>query len=123
MYYASRVLQRLVLCMVVGATVVYWAMLIAITTSVTINQKLVNHQYTDTTKVNDLISRAIHSQSLVVLRWAIIAAVMTFAILLIKRYRKFEKRVVVDSVVIVGFCVVSVTFSQMLVRAFAKSLG
>lgn len=71
-----------------------------------------NNTFKDPNAVNKDVARILDNQSLMVLRWVIIASVITALLLVIKRYRKYEKPLMIDSGVILLFCLVSVMLSQ-----------
>jgi hypothetical protein len=122
LYYISRAAQRAALFMIIGATIIHWIIVISITVNTQFISSIDNIEYKNTQQTNELISRVIDTQSLVVLRWFIIATVITFLLLFIKRFRKYEKTLLVDSTTILILCMFSVVFSQMIVRAFISSL-
>ncbi|MDB5183147.1 MAG: hypothetical protein JWO47_931 [Candidatus Saccharibacteria bacterium] len=121
-YYGGRVAQRLALCMVVGATIIHWIILITITANTRFISVLQNNKFKDSQDVNNAISRVTNLQSLIVLRWFIFATLITFVLLLIRRYRKYEKAMIVDSLVITTFCMLSVIFAQAIIRVFITRL-
>ena len=123
LYYAGRITQRLALYTVVGATVVHWMILIFISGSVAFRQQLVNNKFQDIDAYNREINVMLNSQSHVVLRWAIICILLTVALLAISRFRKYEKTMLIDSIVLVAFCLLSVVFSQLIVRNFIYRLA
>jgi hypothetical protein len=122
LYYISRAAQRAALFMIIGATIIHWIIVISITVNTQFISSIDNIEYKNTQQTNELISRVIDTQSLVVLRWFIISAVITSLLLFIKRFRKYEKTLLVDSTTILILCMFSVVFSQMIVRAFISSL-
>lgn len=122
-YYTSRVIQRFLLCMVVGATVIHWIILIFVTGSLSFTSKLENSKFRNPELLNNDINRILNIQTFTVLRWAIICALATSLLLFIKRYRKYEKPMIVDSLCITVFCLASVVLSQVIVRAFISHLS
>src|SRR5690348_7617042 len=113
LFYSSRIIQRLSLCFVIGSTIIHWIIMIVITANIRFIKNLENHNFKDPQGFNELLTRVTNTQSLIILRWTIITAAITLMLLLIKRYRKYNKPLIVDSFVIMAFCVVSVAFSQM----------
>ena len=120
-FYASRVIQRLALCLVVGATIIHWSIMITIAGSNRLLSGL-DGNVKNPAAFNAELSKIVNAQSLVVLRWVIVCAAITLLLLCIKRYRTYEKTLIIDSLVITAFCVASVAFSQMIIRAFILGL-
>ena len=122
-YYTARVFQRFALCLVVGATALYWTILVYIAASVAHLQQLQSNELRNPEALDDTIRHALDLQSLVAVRWIIFAAALTAGLLLLKRYRTYEKPMIVDSIVIIAFCALSVTFAQSIVRTFVSQLA
>ena len=97
-------------------------MIVATTTNVQFIANLDHNKYQDTRQTNEQISKVINTQSLVVFRWFVIASVITLLLLLIKRYRSHEKTLLIDSATILIFCMLSVVYSQIILRAFISNL-
>jgi hypothetical protein len=117
-YYITRVFQRLALCAVIGATVIHWIILISTTSSLQYISQLEAHRYKDSQALNAELTKIINMQSLVALRWFIFSMLITSLLLFIKRFRKYEKPLIVDSITVTVFCFVSVMLSQTIIRAF-----
>ena len=117
-YYILRIAQRLSLITVIGATIAHWTILISFYVTNRYVGELENLKFTDSEQLNSDIERALHLQSLAVLRWVLLGATVTFLLLLVKRYRKYEKPMIIDSLTIIAFCLISVALSQMIARAF-----
>ena len=122
LYYISRVFQRVALFLVIGATITHWTIIIVISANIKFISSLENSKFKNSEQTNELISRVINAQSLVVLRWLIIATVITSLLLFIKRFRKYEKTMLVDSATILIFCMLSVIFAQIIVKAFVSKI-
>lgn len=122
LFYSSRIVQRIALFTAIGATLVHWMTLIAITVSLSFTGELESNNFRNSELVNDKIERVINLQSLIVLRWIVISVVITCLLTLISQYRKQEKPMLLDSLTIVLFCLVSVIFSQLIIRSFASHL-
>lgn len=122
-YYGLRVLQRFALLGVIGSTIVHWIVLIVIAANLSFNSQVAGLEYEDQTVLQDDINRMINVLSFNVLRTGIYALAVTGLFLLLKRVRSQEKAAVVDSAVIIIFCVISVVLSQLMVRRFMYFLA
>ena len=122
LYYIGRVFQRVALFLVIGATITHWTIIIVISANIKFISSLENSKFKNSEQTNELISRVIDTQSVVVLRWLIIATVITLLLLFIKRFRKYEKAMLVDSATIIILCMLSVIFAQIIVKAFVSKL-
>ena len=117
-YYLGRIVQRVALCLAVGSTIIHWIVLIVITGNVEFAHSLDNSKFKDSNALTDDLHQIINTQSMIVLRWVVIAGVVTALILLIRRFRKYEKPLFIDSAVLLVFCLLSVVFSQLIVKTF-----
>lgn len=122
-YYIARIVQRWSLLSLVGLTLIYWA--VQITEAVNIRflsaagtklgdteAKQLNH---DLDRINTLLGQGL-------IRWAVFATIVTFGFLGFINVRKQEKRLVADSLVVIVFCILSATMSQVVIRSFIDSL-
>lgn len=116
-YYAGRVVQRLSLLYLIGWTAIHWIVLIQVTTSLGLFSQT-GVKFDNPEIVSTGVRNATTATSYRVLSAGIGAAVITLAFLLIPRVRKFEKSLVVDSLVIITFCLVGVATSQILLKSF-----
>lgn len=121
-YYIGRVFHRIALCFAVGSTIIHWIVLIVITGNFALATSLENNKFKNSEALNSDITKIINAQSMVVLRWIIIGSVVTALIIMIKRFRKYEKPLLIDSAVILLFCLLSVVFSQTIVKAFLANI-
>ncbi len=121
-YYGSFALQKLAVITLVGWTVVHWIITIDVTTTVgTVDS--IGAKFDDPEQVNDMIERAIEFTSYGALQAFITALLLTLARLLIPRVRKFDKNWVILDIVILAFCMLSVIFSHVIVRASLLQIG
>jgi uncharacterized membrane protein len=121
LYYVLRVLQRFALLTVIGWTIVLWIVLITTVVQIQSVQSQ-GSAFTDPEMVEKTIKQAIDMTSYSVLRTGITAMILSGVLLLLTRVRKFEKRLVVDSLIIIIFCIFSAMFAQMLTRQFVSRL-
>lgn len=122
-YYMMRAAQRWALLSLAGVTLTYWIVQITLTvnlrilnaTSTRVPSEQSQQLYSDINKANSLLSKA-------ALSWAVACAIVTLCLVAYSRVRKHDKRLVVDSLVVVGFCLVSIVFSQVIIRTFVTAL-
>lgn len=119
-HYTLRITQRILLCMVIATTAVYWMTLISISAIAAYASHTAN-KVQDPSGVNQLVHDVINSQSITAMKWVVIGAAFTLLLLLVTQYRKYEKSLITDSLVVAIFCAVSLIFSQILVRSFLVS--
>ncbi len=121
-YYSGRIAHRVTLCFAVGSTILHWIMMIVIASNFALVQSLENTEFRDSKAINNDISQIVNSQSMIVLRWVIIASIATALLVLIKRFRKYEKPLLIDSAVVLIFCFVSVALSNFIIRTFLAKI-
>lgn len=121
-YYIGRVFHRIALCFAVGSTIIHWIVLIVITGNFAFATSLENNKFKSSEALNSDITKIINAQSMMALRWVVIASAVTALILLIKRFRKYEKPLFIDSAVLLIFCLLSVVFSQLIVKSFISKV-
>lgn len=121
LYYSLRIVQRWALLVTGLVTVIHWVVLLSITISTTMIGQQTNHGYRNPQLLNDTIRTATDRLYLQVTVAAAVATILTLAMLCMPRVRQFEKRLVIDSLVIVVFCWVSVALSQPLVQTFINT--
>jgi hypothetical protein len=123
LYYIARIAQRWSLLSFIGLTIIYWVTQISFTVNIRFlsasgtsleatNSQLLNN---DINRVNDLLSSG-------VLKWAVVSVLITLGLLVFKNVRQCEKRLVLDSVVTIVFCILSVSMSQTIIRSFLTNL-
>ena len=100
-----------------GWTLVFWMVLINITVSLGLFGSS-NVEFDNSQTVNDSIKKAIDILSYKVLGAAAAAGLVTGLFGLVPRVRRHEKSLLVDSLVLTVFCIVSVALSQIMVRSF-----
>lgn len=124
-YYIVRIAQRISLLMTLTIAIAHWAALIAITISEEalydqVQGSAINAAGADNAK--HFYSRAVDTLAYASVRWMVICAVITIGMLCFARVRKYEKRLIVDTAVVLLFTLVSLWFSQDVVRAFVNHL-
>lgn len=114
-YYLVRILQRFSLLFLGLSTVILWIAVISIsvtsTTGATIRSGL-----------NGLADTAVNRLTWSATGWAVTAAVLTIVLALFPSVRRNEKRLLVDSAVIIIFCFGAVALCQFLVHQFLNRL-
>jgi hypothetical protein len=114
LYYALRIVQRFSLLLMGMATIIYWIVLInlAITNSGAYQvQANIAHLAT-------IESHIISRLSFVALLWTVGTLALTLALGLFAQVRKHEKRLLFDSSIIIVFTLLSIEFSQLVVKNF-----
>lgn len=120
-YYILRIMQRITLLYTALCTVIFWAVLLIVVILIEYSIQSVGHEYQDGEAAQSTITTAVNALSWQVLGAAITMVVVTLAMLAFRRVRRDEKRLVVDSVVVGVFCVVSVVLAQFAVQYFIHS--
>jgi hypothetical protein len=119
-YYGMRILQRLGLLFVGLHTLIYWVAFLVTVYLEEYSRQTVGHQFRDPVATDKTLVDVVNLLSWRVLYSAIFSALITVAMLAIPRVRRYEKRLVVDGLVIVVFCVLSVMASQFVVQLFVQ---
>lgn len=122
LYYIGRISHRLLLCMVVATTIVYWIVLIFSVCLVDFIHFSPNAKPTDPAAASHELSMFINLVSQPVLKWAVVLSAVTLILLCIKRFRTYDKPMLVDGIVIAAFCLISVAFGAPIVRAFLTGI-
>jgi len=119
-YYILRIAQRFGLLTQGLLAAIYWLLLINIVVANTFAQETVNHQWRNPTALNNTINIAYNALQRNFLLAAGVAVTLTMILAFLPRVRRYEKRLLVDSVVIIAFCVVSVLVAQRLITSFIQ---
>ncbi len=115
-YYIARVAQRISLLAAAGCTVILWATLVSI--SHTVSYGVMNEAIKATSQ-DDLfagITKELDKLTMYAAFASVLAIVITILMMKFLRVRKNEKRLVIDGVVIAGFCLVVSLFCQTIYR-------
>ena len=123
LYHAVRAAQRLSVLAVGFSTVLYWAMLINVAVTGTAARETVGHQWRHTIQFDSAVHAATDRLLWNVLLSGGIALLLTAALTRIPRVLKFEKRLLIDSVVIIAFCLFVSVFAVAIETAFVRSLA
>lgn len=110
LYYLGRILQRLVLFTTITVTGIYWALLITV---MVLN--IVSNEAKDTIYQNHVLDTITNGLQAHAVKWAVLTAAVSLLLLTIARFRKYEKPLVVDGIVIAVFCLLSALFAESFV--------
>lgn len=124
LYWLTRILQRVSLFNLGIATIVYWVVNVAIALDLSFagaqkNAPVFNDPQ-DTQKTVELIQSTMNT---IIIQALVIASVATIIFLAFKRVRTNEKRLLVDSVVFISFCLVSVVLATFIIRSVAMRIA
>lgn len=106
----------------VGWTIVHWIVLIN-TTTVVGAVGSISAEFDNPEQFNETISNTINFTSYGAMQAFIMAIVLTVARLLIQRVRKSDKNWTILDILILTFCMLSVVFSQYLVKSSILYIG
>jgi hypothetical protein len=115
-YYIVYILHRIVLCLTVILTGIYWATLVAIMVFAAYIRSLPSDEIKNAANSNTVPELIAHGLRETTLKWAVMAAAFSLLLLTIVRFRKYEKPLIIDGVVIALFCLLSALFAQAIVR-------
>ena len=121
LYYVTRIAQRLSLLGFGLATIIYWVIHIRIYSETLIRfEQVAPPAFKDQERMNELANGIVNGAANGIWKWFFMASLLTLALLMFKRVRKYEKRLIVDSAVIITFCLVSAAFIQPIIDAFMR---
>ena len=115
-YYIVRIVQRISLLAAAGSTVILWATLVTI--SHTIGYGALSEAVKVTSQEDFIagVTKEIDRLTMHAAIMSVLAIVITLLMIKFLRVRKNEKRLVVDGVVVAGFCLVVSLFCQTIYR-------
>jgi hypothetical protein len=119
-YYGIRIAHRWAMMTLVGSTLVYWIFLVTTSTNIFFLRES-GAAIADAARTNETIASVNNTLSSFILRWSIIFVAATLALVSVKRFRKFEKPQLVDSLITAIFCLGSVALSQQILRFFLSN--
>ncbi len=114
-YYAARVVQRITLLLAVTGTVILWIALFSTSLDYAVvnignpTPELLNEYDAATGGITDSLANY-------AVAFSLIAAAVSLLLIYIPRIRKYEKRLVIDGVLIAGFCLFMSVFCQAVLR-------
>ena len=86
----------------------------------TLNREQVGHQWRDATALNNAMQTALDHLEWNAIVMSFVAVVLSLVLLLLPRVRQFEKRLVIDGVVIAVFCLFAVLLAVRLETSFIR---
>ncbi len=119
-YYTARLAHRWAMLTLVGSTIFYWVFLVTTSTAIYFANQT-GSKFIDPDGTNRTIEEIQGLFETFVLRWAILFVIGTLALLVIKRFRTYEKPQLVDSLIIAIYCLGSVALSQQILRYFLQN--
>lgn len=122
-YYAGRVLQRLSLLVAAASTVTLWGSLLAISHGFVFTNSLQGAHLTHLDELNLGISNEVNKLAYYAMACSVIALVFTLAMLVFPRVVKYEKKLVVDGVVIASFLFVFAACSQAILQSLLSHIA
>jgi hypothetical protein len=122
-YHTVRVAQRLSLLALVFSTVLYWVTLITIEISGTAARETAGHEWRNISQLDGALHTATNHLLWNVLLTGGIALALTAALTRFPRVLKFEKRVIIDSMVVILFCLLISVFAVTLETNFMSDLS
>lgn len=120
-YYSLRIVQRFILLSLGLITILYWIELISVSVSSSYAADTSSKMLSS--DLNDLISRSLSAISAVAMLVALVATGATAVLYLVPRVKRFEKRLIVDSVVFIAFCLLAVRLAESIVGFFLVKIG
>lgn len=120
-YYLLRSAQRFVLFFLGLLTFAYWTFLITVSYITTV--EFSERQRANSESLNNLTNQTLSGISRAVTIWAVAAICITVVLFMIPRVKKYEKRLITDSIVFVVFCLVAVAAAQTLIANFLSKLA
>lgn len=122
-YYVLRFLQRISLLLVLLATVIYWVILIIIVALGGYESAQVHPVQLHGNELNATWQRAVNMQTTNAIKFAVVSLLLTALMFLVLRVRKEDKKIIIDSLAVLVFCLLSVLFAQILVHSFVIQLA
>ncbi|MET0779499.1 MAG: hypothetical protein ABWY71_01555 [Candidatus Saccharimonadales bacterium] len=122
-YHTVRVAQRFSLLALAFSTVLYWVLLITIEISGTAARETAGHEWRNIGQLDGALRTATNHLLWNVLLTGGIALALTAALTRFPRVLKFEKRVIIDSMVIILFCLLVSVFAVTLETNFVSDLS
>lgn len=117
-YYAGRVLQRLSLLLAAGSTIILWGAMLAISHGFDFSNSLqgdsVNFTHIDELSLG--LSHEVNQLMHYAVAWSVAALSLSLLMLVFPRVARYEKRLVVDGVVIAGSLLVVSACSQSILQ-------
>jgi hypothetical protein len=123
LYHGVRVAQRVSLLAVGFSTVLYWVMLLNVAVTGTAARETVAHQWRHTMQFDSAVNAATDRLLWNVLLSGGIALLLTAGLARIPRVLEHEKRMLIDSVVIIAFCLFVSIFAVSMETAFVRALA
>ncbi|HEV7454258.1 MAG TPA: hypothetical protein VGO07_03280 [Candidatus Saccharimonadales bacterium] len=123
MYHTVRIAQRFSLLALAFSTVLYWVTLITIEISGTAARETAGHQWRNIDQLDGALRTATNHLLWNVLLAAGIALALTAALTRFPRVLQFEKRVLIDSIVVILFCLLMSVFAVSLETNFVSNLS
>jgi len=117
-YHIVRVFQRIALLYTALCTVIYWVVLLVFAILVEYSIQTVGHEFRDRQATQTAITAATNALLWQALYAGLAAVVLTLAMLAFARVRRYEKRMVIDGIVIAVFCAYTVAISQFAISYF-----
>ncbi len=128
-YYASRIVQRISLALTVLFTFILWATMISIAHSqmftnwLSVSNAITYPNQSQVTALYNGISTEQNHLMYMAVSFALITAIISVALLALPRFRKFEKSLVVDGLVMASFCFVVAIAHLSLYRFILARVG
>lgn len=123
LYGTARIAQRLSLFTLGLMTVLTWVMIVVVWITGVAGRETVGHQWRNASDFSATLTDATNKLSVAVGVLSLIALLMTGAFALFARVRRYEKRLLLDSIVFILFCLLSIVFSVILLTAFVGDLA
>ena len=118
-YYSARIVQRISLYLSVANTIIFWIGFMLIINETSISGSLAaGRKYKDSQATTETFHKIINMLSWNAGAAAAVAIIFSLLCLLIPRFRKHDKALIVDNLTLIIFCVISVILAQMLARSF-----
>lgn len=115
-YYVGLVVQRISLLLAAASTVILWSTLIALAHDMNVPHFIEGAKLVDAAEINRGITLEISSLTAYAATLSLLAIIVTLLLLKLPRVRKYEKKMVVDGVVIAGFCFIFALYCEPLLR-------
>jgi hypothetical protein len=122
-YHTARVAQRFSLLALAFSTVLYWITLITIEVSGTAARETAGHEWRNIDQLDGALRTSTNHLLWNVIFTAGVALLLTAVLTRFNRVLKFEKRCLIDSMVVIIFCLLVSVFAVTLETNFVSDLA
>ena len=119
-YHVIRSVQRFSLLAAGLITVMYWAIHIMVESGfLFISEESNSTVFTDTSQMNAQLEKIANFDARTVQIWLVVAGLLTVILLLFKRGKQNDKRLIIGSAIFLVICSLSIVFIETLTRLFS----